>query len=185
MTVKNLHRATTVDTWSGGLLTIDTLHYRTHYGDTYEASNIFNGVADDGTAEMLLQVGSAFPPHIIFNVAVSGNAEVHLFEGTTFSGAGTSLAALNKNRFSSKTPDTTFTHTPTTTGDGTQLTSHFVPGGTLLGSGAHNGIEFEWVLNTDTDYLFRVTNVSGLPSSISITAIFYEDLDGQNPAISQ
>ena len=157
---------------------IDVAHNNVHKGKFYTACNIFNSVANTSSAEVLIQVGSNKKLHFVKNCAAGGDAEVFLFEGTTFSAAGTSITAYNLNRSSSSTTDATITHTPTLTADGTQINCGFIPGGGIFGAGGSNGGPIrsgtEIVLDVNTDYLIRLTNTSGGAQDMSIEVGYYE-----------
>ena len=155
-------------------VTMDVIHANTHRGVMFASGYHDMAVVDDGAIELLIQVGSN-SAHTVMSVAVGGDAEAVLFEGTTFSGAGTAVGAANKNRFSSTVAVTTVTHSPTLTGDGTQIASGYIPGGTKNSAGGGTGSSFaEWVLATDTDYLIRLTNRAGNVQPLGIIIDFYE-----------
>jgi hypothetical protein len=74
----------------------------------------------------------------------------------------------NHNRASAKAFSGTVTHTPTVTGVGTQINgTGFIAGGPGGGEGGDFGFSNEFILDKSTNYLFRVTNVSGSASKIS------------------
>ena len=153
----------------------DEIHTNVHRGIMFASGYHDMAVADNGAVELLIQVGSTRSAHTLLSVAVGGDAEAELFEGTTFSAAGTAATPVNKNRLSAIAAVTTVTHTPTLTLDGTQIASGFIPGGTKAQAGGGQGASFaEWVLASDTVYLVRLTNRAGNVQPLGIVVDFYE-----------
>lgn len=151
-----------------------TEHARIHEGKAFMAGILDDAVADAASLEILIQAVNAM--HVIFNVSASGDCEVHRFEGTTFSATGGALTAFNKNRFSAIESGGTITSAPTLTADGTELPPGFIPGGSGGNSlgGQDGGYEREIILASSTDYLFRMTNISGLAAIINGSIEWYE-----------
>ena len=168
-----------LDPTSNSLQVIDFVHHEVHEGDTYQASfKTPDGapLADNATLEVLIQAGNQ-PMHTVYAAAAGGDAEIALFEGTTFSAAGTAMPARNMSRLSTNTALATITHTPTTTLDGAQLQNAFLPGGaggppSTPGGAARQ--DTEWVLAPDTNYLLRLTNRSGGAQPASLVVQWYE-----------
>ena len=159
---------------------IDFAHSKVHAGDFYTVSKISNAVASSGTLEIFIITGSTYELHMNFNTSAGGDSEFYLFEGTTVSANGTALTPYNNNRVSSNTAEASFYHTPTITGDGTQLYVDFVPGGSgVFGAGGTAGGPIrsgtEVILKQSTNYLVRVTNTSGGAIDLSMGLGFYED----------
>lgn len=154
----------------------DTVHTNIHRGIMFSVGHSAEGVADDGTVELLLQVGSNRSCHARFAVAAGGDFRVQLFEATTFSAAGTPVTPQNRNRFSPTTAETTVTHSPTVEADGTTLVNGIRPGGSgFIFTPGDTAVGFnEWVLKTDTVYLARVQNLAGTAQPLSIQIDFYE-----------
>lgn len=164
-----------VDETNEALVFQDEIHTNIHRGKMYSASYLDMSVADDGTIEILVQVASDQSSHLRFGGSVGGDCEMQIYKGTTFSSAGTSMSSHNRNGFSSNTASTTVTHSPTLTGDGTQIYTGAIPGGTFIFStGAQTRFFEEWILETSSVYLMRVTNRSASNTPISIVLDFYE-----------
>ena len=89
------------------------------------------------------------------------------------------MTAYDTNRVSANTSQATFTHTPTTTGDGTLLRHVLMPGGgAILPPGGSDGSPVrggtEWILAPSTVYLLRATNTSGGAIDIGLEVGYYE-----------
>jgi len=147
-------------------------HIYTHAGRIFISSHLWPStakLADAATAEYLIQVGANSHAHTVIQISAEGSVELTLLEGPTFSAAGTGMTQFNSNRTSVNTSDTTITHTPTVSVDGTQLNSKLLPGGSGPHSAGGSGsFDHEWIFENDTDYLIQIKNVSGGAASISI-----------------
>jgi hypothetical protein len=165
-----------LDQTNGAIIVQDEVHTSVHKGILFHAGRFVVALAADATIVLLIQVAAGQSAHMRFGLAAGGDTEVELFEGPTFSAAGTTITPLNRNRFSSNTAQTTITHTPTTSADGTELAHTMMPGGTgpAQSPGDTGGSFSEWILKTGEDYLFRVTNRSGAAQPTSLSLDFYE-----------
>lgn len=141
---------------------IDFAHYETHSGNTFSGGYYNSSLADASSIDILIQNGSTSTYHMICAAAVSGTCTMQVFEGATFSNAGTSVTMTNHNRTSAKTFSGTVTHTPTLTGTGTQLNgTQLIPGGDKHSVGVSGSFTSEIILAKSTNYLVRLTNISG------------------------
>lgn len=160
------------------LCTVDVVHLMVHAGRYFSAGVYNAALAGAGTLDILVQTGTQ-AMHLVWRGSSSGHATLNAYEGTTFSAAGTALAALNHNRTSAKTTDATITHTPTVTAVGTQMngTEFLAAGNKGDGAGAiGSAFGNEFNLAPSTSYLFRLTNVSGGASQTSTGISFYHPL---------
>lgn len=159
-----------------GIVTTNIVHQRVHEGRLFSGGYYNASVADTASIYLLVQTG-AQDTHAVFYGSSSGDATLEYFEGTTFSAAGTAVSALNHNRQSAKTFTGTITHTPTITANGTQLDGTvFIPGGTKgSGSGGSStGFLEEMLLANSTNYLVKLTNVSGGVQKMNIGMACYQ-----------
>lgn len=172
--------------YSKAIKIITTEHAWVHAGKGFVAGELWNegaAIADNASVEVLIQAGNTM--HVIANIVVGGDSEVRYFKGTTFSAAGTSLTAFNKNDNSTITSSSTITHTPTLTADGTQFPPKFIPGGTSGGAGPGGGggslaggsdgsFSSEFILKSGEDYLIRITNRANATITIGVSVEWYE-----------
>jgi hypothetical protein len=63
---------------------------------------------------------------------------------------------------------------PTVSGTGTELFEEFLPGGTKKKAGGGGGDSLEYVLAPLTNYLVRLTNVSGSAQIAELVLEWYE-----------
>lgn len=155
---------------------IDIVHQRAHEGRYFSGGYYNASVANNGVIELILQTSSEQDTHTKVHVAAGGDATIQIYEGATFSNAGTSVAVSNHNRKSSKSFAGTLTHTPTLTGTGTQINgTQFLPGGGIIASiGGEYDFSNEFILDNATTYLFRATNISGSATDMIISFQCYQ-----------
>jgi hypothetical protein len=158
------------------VISTDSVHDRTHAGQYFSGGHYNGALANNGTLDLLIQNGGASTFHAKFSAQVGGDCTVQIFEGTTFSVAGTAVTMSNHNRASGTAFAGTVTHTPTVTLVGAQVNgTGFAPGGTKhSGSGGEFGFNNEFVLSPTTNYLLRVTNVSGTTIKLSASVEGYQ-----------
>ncbi len=135
-------------------------------GQVFTSSLLDAALADDGTLEVLIITPAGGTITLRALGVVSGIGEIELFEGTTVSGNGSGLTEVNHNRVGTpKVTTCTVFSGPTITLDGTLLHHDFIP---AAGSGLITGID-PFVLEQATNYLLRVTNLSGGAAHTSLT----------------
>ena len=156
------------------LANITTPHQQVHKGHGYYFSYLDESVADNGTLDVMLSVGSNKHLHTIFRFSSGGDAYGYILENPSVSASVTTIPIYNMNRASSNTTDAIAYATPTTTG-GTSLVSVVMPGGGKqfsIGGATRNGAE--WILKKDRNYVFRVVNKGGAAKAVSFDVEWYE-----------
>jgi len=165
----------TVDSKVKAVKTIETEHAEIHEGETYICSHFYSLVADDANADLRITSGSNKELHITITVAVAGNGETLIYEGTTYTVAGTNVVIYNRDRTSSNSSDATCRHTPTANVLGTELFHGYAPGGEKKEAiGSVRKTAQEWIFKKSEDYLIRFTNRSGGAIDVSIEVEWYE-----------
>lgn len=164
-----------VDGIDDALVTTDEIHANIHRGILFEATHVDLSVAASSSIEMLVQVDAGQSAHALINLETTGDATYELYEGTTFSAAGTAIDATNRNRESTNTAVTVVTHSPTVTDAGTRIDYHLRPGGGGPHAGGGSGMLYkEWVLRPGTAYLLRMTNINTSAHAVSMHVDWYE-----------
>ncbi len=151
-------------------------HAKVHDGNAFSVSNRFTSIAAGNTVEILLQNPAGNFSHLRNYKFISTVApgDVVLYEGPTFTDAGTGLTEHNLRRSSSNTAGLTVTHSPTVTDNGTELEADLISGERRAGGAATETVE-EWLLNTGTDYLLEYTNNSNATADfVTFNAFWYE-----------
>ena len=163
-----------VDPHTGGLVTMDEIHYMIHKGVFYSTFFYQPSFAAGGTFDIMVQTTEVV--HFRFSAAVTATALVEFYENTTFSAAGTSdVISLNRNRFSSNVCGCTWTSAPTITDVGDKLGWSMIPAGSKnTAAGSLESSFHEWILPTGT-YLIRFTEISGAsqPEKFSFSGEYY------------
>lgn len=161
--------------YANAVRVISTEHSHVHAGRMFTAGYYAASIANNASIELLIQVG-ANPLHLVPRVACGGDATLRMFVGPTFSPAGTAVQVSNHLGSSSNVSTATITHTPTVTVDGSQFDGiWFLPGGTGGNAqGGFAGFDTEVVLTASTNYLLRLTNISGNTNPGMINVQFYE-----------
>jgi len=167
-----------IDSTSGSLVTMRTIHHVVHEGKLYSVSYKApdaSPIADDGTIVLILSTGSKHA-YIIASVACGGDGEIEFYENTIIAADGTPVTPQNHNRSCAVASDVTVVRDPTVNADGLYLLSKFVPGGTrnqsigIIGTETH-----EWRLQIGVNYMFRLTNRAGSAQPMSITVDWHEE----------
>lgn len=165
-----------ISTYPKSVISIDFAHQKTHEGRYFSGGYNNISVANNGTLDLLVQMGATNLFHMKVKADSGGDVTLQLYEDATFSNAGTGVTMSNHSRSSAKAFDATVTHTPTVTGTGTQVNGTvFIPGGSGGNSqGGGGGWANEYILSASKNYLIRVTNVSGGSKDISLTIEGYQ-----------
>lgn len=127
-------------------------------------------IADNDNLDVLFVTGDK-PAEVYIKLSATGAFEYALYEDTTVSDNGTTLARRNRNRnHASIAPTVSTYHTPTVTNVGNLLDNELLAG--ILG-GAASGEH--WDLKPSTNYLIRIINRAGSAQSMSIAATWIDN----------
>lgn len=168
------------NTFPGFEATVTTLgqvHARIHQGLFFSADHNDPALASSGIMDILIRPAATVSMHVRFNVVTGGDAQVWLFEGTTFSVAGAAVPSVNRNRFSPHTAQALLTSGPTITADGLELLTGLIVGGKSGQSsgGVRESFE-EWIFKVGEVYLVRVQNLNAQAQPVDVGIDFYEPL---------
>jgi len=164
------------DTISLPLETITVVHKKTHESKYFSGGHQSASVANNASVDILLHVGT-IPIHTIFLATTDGAALGYLYEGVTYSSSGSALTVSNHNRENPVASTATAYHTPTVSATGAQIDGIAqIAGGAgphaIGGSSSH--LTGEIILARNTDYLLRITNISGSSQRMTSHFEFYE-----------
>ena len=154
---------------------IDYTHQQTHEGRFFSGGYYNGAVVNGASIDVLIQTDTK-SPHLHMECSSVGDASARIYEGTTFSDAGSAVTMSNHNRTSTKTFVGTVTSMPTVTLTGTQVNgTTLLPGGTKnQATGTSFGSANEFILAPNTNYLIRLTNDSGSTTKMSISLQGYQ-----------
>ena len=158
------------------LIGIDINHQRLHEGGSFVAYYVQNGgtpLADGASINIVLAAGPGTTPHMTVGSFCGGDSEFFLFEGATSTG-GTSFTPVRRNRTIATTSNVAMVINPTVTGTGTELFEEFIPGGAKKRAAGGSGDSLEYVLAPLTNYLVRLTNMSGSAQIAELVLEWYE-----------
>jgi hypothetical protein len=149
----------------GGLVGFNEKQHAIHEGEAYIISGRTGsgGLAAGGVIELVGVTGDKQLHFDGFHVKASaGNVLVELFKGADLTDLGTAVTPKNKNHAHPDNSDTAVYASPTVNDDGDLRYSDFAP---LTGVGVNlqssePGVEEGFVLEANTVYLFRVTNMN-------------------------
>ena len=157
---------------TGALATCDRLHCQIEDGNVYSISKLFTGIANGNSVMVLIKCHADFTINGYATMASEGAWHVSKYETPTITADGTALSAINTNRSSANTVNSTFFHTPTISANGTLLSEKLIGSSRESpGSGEFN----RWHLKKGLNYLIVMTNASGLASDASIRLLVEEE----------
>lgn len=161
------------DTYSASQVTISHAHSEIHEGDAYTISMVVALTA--GTTFNCIFTTPANPKrvHFFFDCRTAGNGITTTFyEGASITG-GTPATAINRNRNVTTTAGLTIAHSPTVSGNGTQIFTTYLDATKQSGgSSAHSTDEF--ILKPSTVYLMSLVVDAGQNATFSGRAEWYE-----------
>jgi hypothetical protein len=163
-----------MEDYTGAITVIDVFHKHIHEGEGFIASHRFTGVADDASAEVMIQSGSTKETHVEFNISAGGVFWGDIYLDSTHN-HGTSVTPRCLNYSADSTAESIVSYSPTGGADGTNVLDLVVPGSSgPFAVGGQFGSRVEFVLPVDTKMLIKATNKPGGAADVSIKAIWYE-----------
>jgi hypothetical protein len=176
-----LLRAIEIDA-GNGMVIADSGHHEIHEGMSFSAHVPVPATNNNASYDVLIKVGTG-AIHCVPTVSTSLGASWGLYAVPTTTADGAAVTVQNRHRVYHGTvghiSTTTVFSAPTVTGTGTQLDGEFLgSGGAGSKSGAQSRALDEWVLKPSTNYLVRVTNLSGNNGMVGVIHIrWYQDHD--------
>jgi len=159
----------------GKIVTTAYEHEKIHSGDMFFHSIVYSGVGNGASVYLGWNTGS-HQEHINFEVIAGGAVDIYWFEDSVFTG-GTQHSAVNKNFTSTNECESTFYQSPNVTNQGTLILSRYLAGGNTAQTriGGSGRTYNEWVLNSNSSYLMKITNTSGSSTIINLILEYYEE----------
>ena len=148
-----------IDPMTRVINTIEYEHHEIHAGSMFRAGEEV-ALSNAGTRVIhILTPDTTKWAHLVYNISNTLETEFEWFEAPTVTGNGTAVASYNRNRNSLTAATTLVFHTPTTTADGTLLSTRREGLGKTAGGTARSVAE--WILEQNTSYMLRLTSRGG------------------------
>lgn len=148
------------------------VHNQVHRGKMRSLSHVFDSVSDAASVGLALKSGDE-DLHTFFVVTSGGSARYRLYEDPTMT-ASTVKVIYDMNREVANTAEASAGHTPTFTVGTVIFEGHIPGGGKQAGGGGTARSGTEWILDTDSTYIFAASNLQGATTAISFDIEFYE-----------
>lgn len=164
-----------VDAQTNTLQTIEYEHHEVHSGSSFTWSTTGDVNSSATRAYLIITPNTTRHPHCIFTVVSESETVFYFDEKPNISGKGTAVTIYNRNR--TKTTDATASiYTgPTILSNGTRLWTGQIGSGKTTG-GMDRGSS-EWILASNSTYVFKVINNAGQAGWIKTEVDFYEHTD--------
>lgn len=160
-----------VDSSTHSLITMLYGHHEIHGGSSYTCSDVQN--VDTTTLKWMVAVANTDKePNLIFDIECTGEMTLLITEGADRAG-GTAVAAINRNRRSTNTAETTITRTPAGgSTDGATTIKNLRTGATgvaskTIAAGGARG-QNEFILKKNTKYIISVTTYADVWVSLNL-----------------
>lgn len=146
---------------------------KTEDGENFFSTIVKKAVPAATSVELLLITGATLPA-VSVSASSDQKTEGFFFEGTLVSANGTAISIFDSNRALANTPLLTWFDGPTITNDGQQLGNGLLP--LLVGQGgvSATGNGNRIILKASTNYLIRISNISGGVTDIGVVLDFNE-----------
>jgi len=153
-------------------------HHQVHEGEAHVWSVLVASLASGASKDIRMVVPAGLTPttrtpHMELEVITTAEAEVYLYEGTTYTAPGTQVTSINRNRNSLTAPTMTIWEDPTVNAVGTTLWIGLTGAGVKAGGGDRGLAEFDYAVNQV--YNLRVTSRAA-SNKVLIRLNFYLDL---------
>lgn len=154
---------------------LDAVHARIHQGLFFSADMFDPALANLANLDVLIRPDASVSMHIRFIATAGGDAQVWLYENTTFSAPGVAQTSQNRNRVSQRTALGLVNLGPTVTAVGDELLTGLLPGGKAgQASGSEKQSFEEWILAPGLVYLARLQNIAGQVQPVNMQVDYYE-----------
>jgi len=164
-----------VDSFSGHLVVMDSVHAQTHAGRLFGTGVFDVALADAASLDLLIITAASGVNHLRADIVAEGNSVGFLYEGTTVTANGTPIVPVNRNRLSANVASAQFFTAPSLQTLGTELGRGYLVGGDKSKTVGDDSSTFsEWLLAPSTTYMIRLTNISAGPEIASLNVIFYD-----------
>lgn len=148
-------------------------HTRIHQGKMFSMGASDAALADNAHLDIVLTPAAGNYPHVDFTAVLGGEGQVRVYRAPESTG-GTPIVPVNFKTYSSATLDAEVLTAATITEVGTLLYTSRIPGGAGgQARGTFSEFDFEFMLEAEVSFLFRLTNESGQARKALLTLYAY------------
>ena len=162
----------TIDEATRAIATIEYEHYQIHEGNTFtilEVNDLGNGVVRD---ILVVSPNTTEWAHLVWEIEHELETLIQFYQDTTYTDNGTEITSFNRNGNSTHTATTLVYHTPTITNVGTLIGT--IQQGSGKKAGGSDRLSNEFILQQNTAYLIRITNLTVNNNLIFMKLNWYE-----------
>lgn len=161
---------------TGGIRVISTDHSSIHNGEGFSYSLLSTSVASSGTVDLSFTTAADSYVHLKrWKLWTAGaKAKIEIYEVPSVSG-GSPVTPRKRNRISSTASVSTLLSGVSVSGTGTLVDDMMAGSGTQQSGGGDGAVDHELVLNPDTEYLIRATNLAATAADIYVWLFWYEE----------
>jgi hypothetical protein len=143
-------------------------------GNSFAAGYLFEGVADNAYAILLVTVGIN-PIYTAYSVTATGKAYYSVYTSPTITSVGTLVPIFTRNAYHPSTTTTTVHRSPTYTNIGTASVPRLLPGGNTAQTRVGGAFaEATAIQPPGATLMFAVQNKSGATADINIVVDWYK-----------
>lgn len=165
-----------VESFTGAQLVTGLSTTALNAGVLFIASDVDAALAAAGSFDTLFRIPADILVYAVMSGQVGGDSRIEIFEAPTVTADGTPLATVNRNREPPVAASQVLAFVgPTVTSPGTLLIEQILVGGPdSKAGGTAFKVADEWRLNPGTDYLLRITNITGSAHPVSTITSWLE-----------
>lgn len=159
------------------LPTIDVNHLRLHEGRAFNVYKLYPpsaGLAQNASLDMVITANPGINPHIIVQASCSQNAIISWHENVTEIVGGDIFVPINRNRQSTRVSQVGALINPSSLTLNGIIHQEYISAGQDKKASGGGAFSFEFVLDDDVSYLFRLTNVGSTSAATYMSLEWYE-----------
>jgi hypothetical protein len=156
---------------------IENNHLRLHEGRAFNVYKLMppsDGLAQNANMDIVLTSNVGVYPHVIVQASCSQNAIISWHENVTNIVGGDIFVPINRNRASSNVSQVGALIGPTSLTLNGVIHQEYISAGDDKKASGGGAYSFEFVLDDDTSYLFRLTNVGSASAAAYMSLEWYE-----------
>jgi hypothetical protein len=156
---------------------IETNHLRLHEGRAFNVWKLYPPslqLVATANLDIVLTANVGTNPHVILQTSCSQNSIISWYENVTSVVGGTIFVPINRNRERNTASQVGSLINPSSLTLGTLIHQEYISAGEDKKAGGGSAYSFEFVLQDDVSYLFRLTNVGLTAATAYMSVEWYE-----------